>query len=224
MFNKTGVYKIVNNINGNTYYGSASIKFRHRLNDHYSLLNRNKHKNPFLQNAWNKYGQISFEFKIILICEPNECLYYEQLYLNKYWDNGNTCYNASKSAVAPMTGRKMSIETRRKMSRSATKPKSFQWRVNMSLAQKEASARKRKPAIERMMEHFAFDKSSAIRNKKQAGNTSGYVGVRFDKSRNKWMAYIKNKGIAVNLGRFDTLNEAIVARANGVIKYFTKRD
>lgn len=43
-------------------------------------------------------------------------------------------------------------------------------------------------------------------------NTSGYKGVAWDKSRNKWVAYIKLNGKTKNLGRFSTKEEAIAAR------------
>ena len=39
-------------------------------------------------------------------------------------------------------------------------------------------------------------------------NTSGYKGVTFDKSRNKWAAVIRNNGVQHHLGRFDTAQEA----------------
>jgi hypothetical protein len=55
-----------------------------------------------------------------------------------------------------------------------------------------------------------------LRNQKlQARNTSGCKGVAFDRSRNKWMAQIHVAGKNINLGRFDTLNEAsdVVKRA-----------
>lgn len=41
-------------------------------------------------------------------------------------------------------------------------------------------------------------------------------GIHYDKSRNKWMAYIKGK----NLGRFNSKEEAIEARKQAEIDYF----
>lgn len=43
-------------------------------------------------------------------------------------------------------------------------------------------------------------------------NKSGHVGVRWDKSRNKWKASIKLEDRKLHLGRFDTKEEAIEAR------------
>jgi hypothetical protein len=46
----------------------------------------------------------------------------------------------------------------------------------------------------------------------RANNTSGAMGVHFDKSRSKWMAFIRIDGAMKNLGRFATLEEAQAAR------------
>lgn len=42
-------------------------------------------------------------------------------------------------------------------------------------------------------------------------NTSGLKGVCFDKSRGKWVAGINRKGTRINLGRFDTAEQAHAA-------------
>ena len=43
-------------------------------------------------------------------------------------------------------------------------------------------------------------------------NTSGFKGVSYDRSRDKWMAFVKVEGRFKNLGRFDTMEEANAAR------------
>jgi AP2 domain len=45
-------------------------------------------------------------------------------------------------------------------------------------------------------------------------NPSGYVGVSYDISRDKYKATIKHKGKLINVGRFDTAEEAAEARKN----------
>lgn len=42
-------------------------------------------------------------------------------------------------------------------------------------------------------------------------NKSGYRGVCFDRSRNKWMAAIQKNGVVKNLGRFQTAEQAFIA-------------
>lgn len=50
-------------------------------------------------------------------------------------------------------------------------------------------------------------------------NTSGVLGVCWDKGRGKWMARISHKGKAVSLGRFDNKNDAIAARNLALVAY-----
>lgn len=115
LLKRTGVYKIVNKINGKAYYGSSADNFYNRLSTHISKLNRKLHQNTHLQNAWNKYGQDSFEFFIVLLCVPKDCLFYEQLYLDKYWDNCINCYNICQKA-GNMFGYRHTNKTKEKMS------------------------------------------------------------------------------------------------------------
>lgn len=49
-------------------------------------------------------------------------------------------------------------------------------------------------------------------------NTSGYVGVSFDKSRGKWIAQLRNRGVYIHLGRFDNIEDAIHFRDNYIIE------
>lgn len=51
-------------------------------------------------------------------------------------------------------------------------------------------------------------------------NTSGYRGVSFDKSRNKWRAFIVCEGKYHNLGRYSLIEDAISARKSAEIKLF----
>lgn len=47
---------------------------------------------------------------------------------------------------------------------------------------------------------------------KRIDNVSGFTGVGFVKSKNKWRARIKNKDKEIHLGMFDNLEDAINAR------------
>lgn len=48
--------------------------------------------------------------------------------------------------------------------------------------------------------------------KKPKNNTSGHMGIGWDKSRNKWNVKIGVNGKTVNVGRFKELDDAIIAR------------
>lgn len=108
----TGVYAIRNITNDDIYIGSTAIGFGERFCEHKSLLNRKVHNNPILQAAWNKYGQDSFFFGIVEVCEKHETLIREQFFL----DSLNPKYNLAKVAESNFRGRKHSNESKKKMS------------------------------------------------------------------------------------------------------------
>lgn len=53
-----------------------------------------------------------------------------------------------------------------------------------------------------------------------SNNTSGVIGVHWNKSNNKWRSRIKYNGRQIHLGYFNTKEEAIQARINAEIEYF----
>lgn len=79
---KTGVYKILNTVNGNFYIGSTAWNLRRRWGIHRRSLLENKHPNQHLQYAWNKYGELAFVFEIVEECVPSQCLIREQHYID----------------------------------------------------------------------------------------------------------------------------------------------
>ena len=70
---KFGIYGIFNIANGKVYIGStgSTIGFNERWTDHKRDLKNNNHCNTHLQASWNKYGEKSFEFRIIEECFSN---------------------------------------------------------------------------------------------------------------------------------------------------------
>ena len=61
---------------------------------------------------------------------------------------------------------------------------------------------------------------NAKNKSKQINNTSGRVGVTWDKQTNKWLAQIQVNGKNIKLGRFKNKEEAIRAREEAELKYF----
>jgi len=89
---KNGVYKIRNLVNGKLYIGSAAQRrgIVQRWHTHKKLLRKGKHYAIHLQHAWNKYGADAFAFEVIIYCDPENCLMYEQIALDHYKPEYNT--------------------------------------------------------------------------------------------------------------------------------------
>lgn len=114
---QSGIYKIINKVNGKYYIGSSDQLYR-RWKHHQNRLNGNRHENPHLQNAWNKYGKNAFQFIIVEVEKPASLLMIEQSYLDVCKSVPNSSYNISYDASAPMRGRPHTPETKQKMSES----------------------------------------------------------------------------------------------------------
>jgi len=106
------IYKIVN-LNNNKFYIGSTKNIEKRIKDHLDRLRRNVHHNKHLQNSYNLYGKNAFIFHIIEWVPEYRVREIEQLYI----DSLNPHYNVSKSASAPMDGRKHTKESREKMSK-----------------------------------------------------------------------------------------------------------
>lgn len=114
---KTGVYIITNILDGKVYIGSTTRCLLTRyVKEHRALLRKGKHKNRYLQRAWNKDGEESFSFQVAEFCRPEDCVDIEQVYIDTYQSsNRNFGYNISPIASA-VTGIRHSDESKLKMS------------------------------------------------------------------------------------------------------------
>lgn len=80
---KSGVYQIVNESNGMIYIGSSK-NMHTRIIQHKSDLRNGRHKNPKLQNAFDKYGESNFRFAIIeYVDNENNLFMREQHHIDK---------------------------------------------------------------------------------------------------------------------------------------------
>lgn len=159
---RMGIYGIRNLINNKIYVGKTGMNFGDRWDSHRSLLNNGKHDNPYLQRAWDKYGQDNFEFIVIEDCNVDELSDREKYYIKLYkdmglayniHDGGDEGYNLGKHLSDKTKrkigeknringiGRKASDETKEKMSRSHKGKKyatmSEDGRKNIQKAQQE---------------------------------------------------------------------------------------
>jgi group I intron endonuclease len=127
---KSGIYKIINKVNGKYYVGrSQNIKKRWR--EHKNKLRNNKHFNEHLQSSWNSYGEQSFEFILVEELDNNKQVLidaeekYIKIFLNNRKNGNDDCYNLSISAKTGVSygkkpfnvGKKLSDEHRKNISK-----------------------------------------------------------------------------------------------------------
>ena len=128
---QSGIYQILNTVNGKRYIGSA-INLGKRRSNHFSDLKRSAHTNSHLQHAYNKYGGRAFVFEELIYVPPSWLTIIEQLFMD--WRKPE--YNKTKIAENCL-GVKHSIETRNKISEANRKRGcSLETRKRISAAQK----------------------------------------------------------------------------------------
>lgn len=109
----SGVYMIVNSLNGRRYIGSAASLSR-RQYDHFYDLAKGVHKNRHLQSAWRKYGANAFCFTVLLYCDSSNILFFEQLALDHHKRRRVPLYNINPNATS-RRGSKMSETNREQL-------------------------------------------------------------------------------------------------------------
>jgi group I intron endonuclease len=117
---KIGLYRISNNVTGDSYVGQ-SVNILKRRADHFNLLRRGVHTNPRLQRAFNKYGAgvFSFHFEVEACVEDLSLI--EQMLLAGecvFGDGRGKLYNIAQAPNVVMLGRKHSEETKRRISKA----------------------------------------------------------------------------------------------------------
>lgn len=114
--NKTGIYSITCLVTGKVYIGSA-LCIRARLFVHRSELDKNKHCNARLQNAWNKYGRSQFYFNVVKVCDPDVLVELEQYWID-YLQTRDDRYGFNMQDAGPCgrRGLKLSDDARFLMS------------------------------------------------------------------------------------------------------------
>lgn len=104
------IYQIENLVTHESYIGQT-IDFKRRKRDHINNLKNNQHDNPKLQNAWNKYGEQEFHFRVweFNIESFEELNKLECEYIKKY-DSLNNGYNLVPGGGKPPLHQKVKDE------------------------------------------------------------------------------------------------------------------
>lgn len=112
---KSGIYCIRNLSTGKVYIGKAKCIYR-RIKDHITRLNRKyKDENPYLINAWHKYGKQDFEYFVLEYIEFDEkALSERELFWMKEYKSLDKTYGYNLR-LDSSSGLVISESTRKKM-------------------------------------------------------------------------------------------------------------
>lgn len=106
----SGIYLIQNKTNGKVYIGQTRHLHK-RWKEHKISLRGHYHRNRYLQFAWDKYGEESFQFRVLEYCAIEQLDEREQHYLDIYMPKG-LCYNLAKDVKASRKGMIVNEESR----------------------------------------------------------------------------------------------------------------
>lgn len=121
------IYVIINKVNNKCYVGQTRLKYAsNRFARHKTDLRNNNGHNPYLQNAWNKYGKDNFTFKVLEKVKDSIIDVKEQEWIDKLCPNYNireVCTSNfgikwRKESVEKLKKRIMSEEAKRKISKA----------------------------------------------------------------------------------------------------------
>lgn len=80
---KSGVYRIINTVNGMNYVGS-SPNLEYKYMEELNRLRSNHHDCKLLQKAFNQFGEASFAFEILFFCDKELLLFREAEMIDYY--------------------------------------------------------------------------------------------------------------------------------------------
>lgn len=203
------IYKIRNVVNGKFYVGSTT-NTRERFRTHRGRLRNNKHHCLHLQAAWNKYGEDCFKFEVVETVDAEEQLWeVEDRWLEEHFGKPY-CYNAGRSADAPMRGRigKLHPNYRRDWGQE------FKDRVSDGVKALYAADPSSHP---RLGKQHTEETKAKISAKVQQAVAEGRGGafIPSDETRQKMSDALKGNQNALGYKRTDAEREAIRQRTLG---------
>lgn len=209
------VYKVKNKINNKVYIGQTINTLDKRKSQHYGKINSNVN-NHFI-NALVKYDRIDFDWTIIRYCDSKDSLDAFEKYYISYYDSIKSGYNTA------LGGRTMvwTEEMKKRASESREGIKfSDEHRENLRNACIRNGTRPPSRLGVKDSKETRLKKSDNMIFKKMPNASSKYIGVSYDKGRNKWISQFSQKGNRLWFKRYDSEIEAAVANNNFALKYF----
>lgn len=120
----SGIYAIINTVNGKQYIGSA-VNIARRWRQHRLALRRGCHHSRSLQRAWDKYSEAAFGFRMLEgVADVVQLIPREQHYLDTQPHDYNTCAIAGSTLGIPL--RRESYEAYWASMRGKKKP-NYEW-------------------------------------------------------------------------------------------------
>jgi group I intron endonuclease len=175
-----GIYRILNIVTGDFYLGQT-IGLSSRRKSHFSKLKMGKHRNRYLQKAYDKYGKESFIFEILLYCEPLELIRYEQELVDRLKPEYNICTECVNSRKGVTT----SDETKHRISEAKKGKQTWLGKHHSSEAKLKMSAWQ----IGRKLPKETLEKLSKIR---MGSKHSDETKEKMSKARKEYWEKIKS--------------------------------
>lgn len=156
---RAGIYRLIARCPNRSirFYVGQARDVEGRGRSHFRALRRNKHNNPKLQHAFNKYGEHCFSFEVVLICkaEKNILTFYEQLVLDSY--PAKLVFNIHRKCVISPLGLKRTLEQKAVLS-AAKKGKPGHKQTEETCLQIGATKKKKgqKPSAEAIAKSIAL--------------------------------------------------------------------
>ena len=185
----SGIYRIQSIIKPERFYIGSAISISDRWSKHKSLLRKNAHHSPKLQNHFNKYGEADIVFIIIEPCLSEFLLIREQYYIDtlKPWFNtrqiaeSNLGYTWNKDSRDKMRGNK-----------NGAKKRSAKTKENIrksKLGNKNALGCKRSDGFKENLRIIKLGNNQGLGNKSRTGQINS---LESNESRSKSMRGKKN--------------------------------
>lgn len=180
----TGIYKIVNLIDGKVYVGQA-INLEKRRKQHFKDLRGGYHRNLRMQRAFTRDGEANFRFEVIEECSAEMLTACEQYWLDFFDTRYNICPAAESNR-----GMKWSDESRKKQS-EIKKAVDQPWLQTPESRKKASETRRKNGKKWKMSPEQKAAHSAALKARfalKPKAKMSDESKARMAASKKKWWA------------------------------------
>jgi group I intron endonuclease len=93
----TLIYKIQSQLHPERCYIGSAVNISNRKYEHLKKLRRNKHHSIKLQNHYNKHGESDLIFTVLLGCDKEDLIIYEQYFIDALSPWFNICKKAGNT-------------------------------------------------------------------------------------------------------------------------------